>query len=317
MDVQGLKSYVTELVLKCGSQAEIARKCGISSTALSQWLNGKYKVSGNGMNTRIARELQFVSNRLKTVESVYSYQQVKATYLLAKNARMWKGISSPAGTGKSQALFDLYLKSSDNSVVYLRCGYWNSEQFLEALCKVTKGLPRNMSARNSRYRREEYKSRIVDFVWENEEKKPIFLIDEANKSLNSAIAELIDLENQTNGYLGLILAGTETLENRIHLGATRTIKTVHMDELESRLGRDFTHLWGATEQNVYDMCAANGVADYQTQQFIWQKLPKTEKKVPIGKNGKEVIETFTDDFRCMTQLIQEELLFRQVKEGFA
>lgn len=309
MDVNGLKSYVLELIEKSKSQNEIARKCGISTSTLSQWVNGKYNTKGNDMSIRIARELRYVSDRWKAVETVCSYQQVNTTFQLAKNLRLWKGISSCAGSGKTEALFDLYLKSSDDSVVYLQCARWSARQLLLSLRKATKGVAERHESN------EEMKEVIVQFVYDREEKKPIFLIDEADKLNLSAFSELNDLYNRTKGYLGVILAGTETLENRIVEGASRKKKVAYMDELESRLGRDFIHLWGATEQNVYDVCTANGLTNTDRQSSIWNKLKKAEKLVPMGKNGREIKVLFTEDFRCMSQLIAEELFFQNMTGG--
>lgn len=309
MNVEKLKAYVTELVAKSKSQNEIARKCGISTSALSQWLSGKYKATGNDMAIRIARELRFVSDRWNTVETVSSYRQVQANYLLAKSEHVWKGISSCAGIGKTESLFNLYLSSPDDSVVYVQCARWTARQLLLALRKATRGVVKNYETL------EEMKEIIVSYAYEREDKNPVLLIDEADKLLPAAFAELNDIENRTKGYMGAVLAGTESLENIIHGGATKRIKARYMDESESRLGRDFVHLWGAMERDVYDVCAANGVDDPEIQERIWFKLKKVDKKVPMGKNGKEIIVPFTEDFRCMTQLIKEERFYKQMREG--
>lgn len=309
MDVLKLKAYVAGLIAKGSSQNEMARKCGISESTMSQWLTGKYKARGNDMSIRIARELRFVSDRWNTVESICSYRQVVATYLLAKNEHLWKGISSCAGIGKTESLFDLYLKSPDDSLVYVQCARWTARQMLLALRRATKGPVDHYETL------EEMKEVIVSYVYEREDKNPVLLIDEADKLLPAAFAELNDIENRTKGYLGAVLAGTETLENMIHGGATKRTKARYMDESESRLGRDFVHLWGAMEKDVYEVCAANGVDSPEMQQQIWLKLKKVEKKVPMGKNGKEIIVEFTEDFRCMTQLIKEERYYKQMREG--
>ena len=42
MDNQALKTYIEKLINRGSSATELARKCGISDTAMSQFRSGKY-----------------------------------------------------------------------------------------------------------------------------------------------------------------------------------------------------------------------------------------------------------------------------------
>ena len=53
MDTQSLKAYIEKLVKRGSSGAELARKCGISDTAMSQFRSGKYGAKENPIRFRL------------------------------------------------------------------------------------------------------------------------------------------------------------------------------------------------------------------------------------------------------------------------
>ena len=97
MDIQGLKQYVDTLVKRGSTQGEIARKCGISGTTLSQILSGKYAAKEDNMAAKIAAALNYYEGAWNVVETVSSYQQIKAAFNAAKRNSKWFCISSRSG----------------------------------------------------------------------------------------------------------------------------------------------------------------------------------------------------------------------------
>lgn len=133
MDNQALKTYIEKLINRGSSATELARKCGISDTAMSQFRSGKYGANEDSIAEKIASGLNYYENAWNVVESVTSYQQVRTAFVAAKRNHKWMCISSRSGSGKTQSLIDLYNMSTDNSVIYLKCRKWTARKFLTKL----------------------------------------------------------------------------------------------------------------------------------------------------------------------------------------
>ena len=108
MDNQALKTYIEKLINRGSSATELARKCGISDTAMSQFRSGKYGANEASIAEKIASGLNYYENAWNVVESVTSYQQVRTAFVAAKRNHKWMCISSRSGSGKTQSLIDLY-----------------------------------------------------------------------------------------------------------------------------------------------------------------------------------------------------------------
>lgn len=307
MDIIRLKNYVESCINRCGSAAEIARKCNISPSTLSQFRNGKYGAKEDTLALTISQALGYRENDWITVDTVTSYKQVAVTFRAAKEESMWMGISSRAGIGKTEALRDLYNRSTDDSVVYLECSVnWSLKQFFLALYTRTLGVPKGYKTV------EILKNEIVDYLYSISAKKPLLIIDQADKLKPSAMSALIDLYNKTDSFLGAILAGTQRLETKIKHGANSNGEKDNFDEIDSRLGREFVHLLGATKADVKAICAANGVPDVSRQEYIWGQIDKISKEPSRGAASPV---WFTEDFRRLMRLIKIERVQNLIKEG--
>ena len=244
MDNQALKTYIEKLINRGSSATELARKCGISDTAMSQFRSGKYGANEDSIAEKIASGLNYYENAWNVVESVTSYQQVRTAFVAAKRNHKWMCISSRSGSGKTQSLIDLYNMSTDNSVIYLKCRKWTARKFLTKLATC-----------------------MGETV----------TLDDAGKLAHSALCTLIPLYDDTLHRLGAIVAGTETLERNIK----RYVGRVEgYDEIDGRFCRNYIALLGATKKDVKAICAANGINDTEEQENIWGKLNK-EKKEPV------------------------------------
>jgi len=139
----------------------------------------------------------------------------------------------------------------------------------------------------------------------------LLIDEEADKLKPGALRTLIPLFNRTEDRLGLIMSGTENLEKEIRQGVR--LKKKGYDELESRFGRSYIHLKGATEKEVQAICEANGIDTPETIALIWGELEKESKpvtvKTPTGT--KDVMMPFVEDFRRLKRLIKRELLLKK------
>lgn len=302
MDIQDLNLYIETLIKRGSSQAEIARKCGISDTTISQLLSGKYGAKTDNMTARIATALNYYENSWKVVESVSSYQQIKTAFNAAKRNSKWFCISSRSGSGKTQSLIDLYNTSADKSVIYLKCRKWTGRKFLTKLATC-------LGISVTRYMdNDDLLDAIVESVNQMGSLHPLLILDDAGKLTHSALCTLIPLYDDTLHRMGALVAGTETLERTIK----RYVGRIEgYDELDGRFKRNYINLLGASKKDVAAICAANGVTDKEKQAYIWGKLDKREK-APV-EGGK--MYYFCDDLRELAGMIENEQIREQLERG--
>lgn len=108
--------------------------------------------------------------------------------------------------------------------------------------------------------------------------------------------------------MGCLLAGTENLHKEIARGVRNNTKGY--DEIDSRLGRSYIELPGATEQDVLDICMANGL-DSETASRIWSEVEKVKRLVKVqNKKGdtKERNLYFCEDLRRLMRFVKREQL---------
>lgn len=303
MNTASLKTYIETLISRGSSASELARKCNISDTAMSQFRSGKYGAKEDTIAEKIAAGLNFYENAWKVVESVTSYKQVRTAFMVAKKYHKWLCISSRSGSGKTQSLIDLYNVSNDNSVVYLKCRKWTAHKFLVKLATcLGSSITRYMD-------NDDLIDVIVGSFNRISDKSPILILDDAGKLTHSAISTLIPLYDDTLHRVGAIIAGTETLERTIKRNVGRV---EGYDEIDGRLNRNYISLLGATKKDVMAICAANGITELEEQELIWGKLNKAEKyPTPESKNK----VWFTDDLRELSGMIEDNLIRQQIKRG--
>lgn len=303
MDIQGLKQYIETLVKRGTIPAEIARKCGVSDTTISQFRSGKYGAKEDSIATRIATALNYYDNAWNVVETVSSYQQIKTAFNAAKRNSKWFCISSRSGSGKTQSLIDLYNISADKSVIYLKCRKWTGRKFLTKLA-ICLGIEVKRYMDN-----DDLLDAIIQNVNEMAHLHPLLILDDAGKLTHSALCALIPLYDDTFHRMGALVAGTETLERTIK----RYVGRVEgYDEIDGRFKRNYISLLGATKKDVCAICEANGVTDKNKQLEIWGKLDK-RKKEPVEGSGKFAL--FCDDLRELAGMIDNELIHQQLERG--
>lgn len=306
MNRNGLIKHIDLWKSKLGSYSAVARKCNINPGALSSILSGKYGADEAQMLQKIAKELKYHESTWKIVRSINNYKKIEQVYNDAKSDSMWFAVSNKAGSGKTQTMEDLFNRDTTGSVVFIQAEEWSGRQFLVKLILQTLG--------ESAIQSKGYLSvaKLTDIVanYFNDMSldRPVLLIDEADKLRPTALRTLIPIYNRTENCLGVILSGTENLEKEIGTGVRLHKKG--FDELESRFGRTYIHLRGASEKEVFEICAANGISDRNKQEQVWGDLPKMNKRVEVktATGKKEVMLPFADDFRLLMRLIKRELL---------
>ena len=141
---------------------------------------------------------------------------------------------------------------------------------------------------------------------------PCFILGDLNdRGLPAAFRKLIPLYNRTEHRLGCVLAGTENLHKEIARGVRNNTKGY--DEIDSRLGRSYIELPGATEQDVKEICTANGLDD-ATADRIWNEVDKIKRYVKVTNKRGETKEKnlfFCEDLRRLMRLVKREQIANQ------
>ena len=305
MNRNKLIQHIELWIKRLGNASKVAKKIGISDTALSQIRSGKYGADDTDMLTRIAVALEYKETEWTVVRTISNYRRIATVVRDAKEEKMWFAISNPAGSGKTGTLEDIYNQDTSGSITFLQAQEWTARQFIEELTRKTIGA----SILKGSYKPiAELLQLVADYFNEQAFSDHVLLIDEADKLRPAALRLLIPLFNKTEDRLGVVISGTENLKKEIKAGVRLAKKGY--DEIESRFGRTYISRYGATEEEVKQICEANGITNPTTQEQIWGELEITKKMTPKNTNrGKvEVPVAYAEDFRRIKRLIKRELL---------
>lgn len=290
---------------KLNSYAKVAKKCNISTTALSLVMSGKYGANENQILGKIATALDYKDIDWKIVKTIGNYKRIAQAVEDAQSEKMWFAVSNKAGSGKTGTLEDIYNQDTTGSIIFIQAHEWSARQFLTQLVVKTIGI----SKLKGKYKtNDELLEIICNYFNEQAFNSPTLLIDEADKLKPAGLRLLIPLFNKTEDRLGVVISGTENLQKEIRRGVRLAKKGY--DEIESRIGRAYIELKGATEKEVYQICEANGIADEFTQNKIWSEVEKvkTLTKVRSRRGEREIFIEYAEDFRRIKRLIKRELL---------
>lgn len=311
MNRNGLIRHVDDWIQRLGSQSKVAEKIGISVSTLSLWHSGKYGANTEKLDQTIASALEYKQREWVTVNNIANYRQIQIVFTQAKDESMWFAISNKAGSGKTETLTDLFNRDKSGSVIFIQAEEWTGKQFLMKLIEKTTGPVKG------NYSISQLTEIVCSYLNNLSLQKPVLIIDEADKLKPSALRTLIPIYNRTEQRLGCVIAGTENLEKEIKKGVE--FKRKGYDELDSRLGRSFIHLSGASESDVYAICEANKVTDPERQFYIWSQLEKVKKQTTVQtKSGaRPAMREFVDDLRRLMRLIKTEHIVENLKKPAA
>lgn len=294
--------HVQDWITRLGSQSKVAEKIGVSITSLSLWLNGKYGADTGKMDAKIAAALGYQEDGWQVVTSITNYRKIEFVVNSCKQESMWMAISNKAGSGKTHTLEHLFNRDLTGSIIFIQAEEWNARQFLVELAERTCGVPKRSYTDIPTLLKliTEYLNRLAA-------DKPLLIIDEADKLRPAALRKLIPIYNRTEHRLGCVLAGTENLHKEIARGVRNNLKGY--DEIDSRLGRSFIDLPGATEQEVRDICLANRL-DETAASRVWNEVEKVKKitrvKSKVKGDVREKSVFLCEDLRRLMRLIKKE-----------
>lgn len=308
MNRNNLIKHIEIYKTKLGSYAKVAEKCGINVGALSTIMAGKYGADETKMLHRIAIALDYKETDWNIVRTIGNYRRINQAFSDAKEESMWFAVSNKAGSGKTGTLEDIYNQDITGTVIFIQAEEWTGRQFLMKLIAKTIGE----NALKGKYKTQsELTDLITNYFNEMAFQKPVLLIDEADKLRPAAFRILIPLYNRTEDRMGLIISGTENLAKELKTGVRLMKKG--FDEVESRIGRSYIQLQGATEQEIYEICEANGVHDELAKARIWEEMEKVKKptRVMTSNGQREILIEYAEDFRRLKRMVKRERLLSQ------
>lgn len=143
--------------------------------------------------------------------------------------------------------------------------------------------------------------KVIDFFAKRQSRKPLLIVDEADKLRPSALRWFITLYNELEDKMAVVIAGTENLEKTISKGVK--YNKLGFDEISSRFGRKFiNNLLGARKEDVELICRANGIDDKAMISKIFEECEPVN--IVIQEQSIKVVE----DLRRLKRVIKRELI---------
>lgn len=262
-----------------GSYSKVASKCSVAvATITNNMLNeDRWVFVKDAMWVKVGHALGFnVSKQSWSIVETHNYKLMYNILNMAQSDSLFMAISYQAGSGKSTAIRAYKEEDDTNSVFVLQCQEWTRKTFLQQLAQTLGIAPERQTVT-------QLSNAIVRTLKERAASHlSLIIIDEADKLKAAALRWLIHFYNELEFQVGCVLVGTDNLEKEIKRGTRNALKGY--DELDSRLGRRFIHLFGTTFDDVQKICTANGVVEPEAINRVWQSIETEEKPV----NGKLV-----------------------------
>lgn len=285
---------------RLGSYRAVAQKCKISEATISQLRKGTYAADGDDIYLTIGVALGYVfdSGRWNIAETT-NYRIITEVLNDAKLESMFVGIAHRAGSGKT-ATSDAYLAANRRNGVYkLNCREWNGRAFLSELIReIGAEMPKGYASVNAMIGSSSEAFKRIAY------QKPLLILDQANSLKASSLRTLIHLSNECEDILGLVILGTENMEHEIKRGVR--LNKLGYDEIDSRFGRKYVHLTGATLADTRRICEANGIDDKDMQSAIFHDCEPS--RISVESDGQSRTVLVIEDLRRLKRLIKSKRL---------
>jgi len=279
---QAIASKIEEKKEALSTYSAVATFCNVSESVISQMKAGTYTTKNEAAWMEVGMKLGWkpdyaTGKKEWVVVETSDYKSINKLVNDAKNQSLFMGISDIAGSGKSAPLKDIAEKNNGNLGIDIARGYKTPNKLLEL---------------------------VIDFFQRRNLQQPLLIIDEADKLKDAAKRIFIPLYNRCEDTLGVVIAGSEHLEQEIKKGVKYRKKG--FDEIDSRFGRRYIKLMGNTIGDVTKICTANGVADKATITSFFEECAPIRKIIKI--EGKDVPIRVTHDLRRLKRLIRKAQL---------
>lgn len=294
------KNQIVELIEteknRLGSFSKVSKKCDVSAGTISAMANGNWELISLEMWSKVGKACGWRGGKWVVVPTITNYKLIEKRLTLSKEMGIFTPISDKAGSGKTATLKRYSEINADSGVFYIQAWEWTGRRFLVNLCQSL-GIDQGRGY----LRMDDLLKKVIRFFHDRSETNPQLIIDEADKLRPSALRLLIPMFNELEDILSVVISGTENLQKEIKTGVKFNRKGY--DEIDSRFGRTYLQLVGATKKDVIMICSANGVEDTPTIDKIWKDSNK--ERLALGNDKNQFVIT---DLRRLKRLVQREII---------
>lgn len=183
---------------RLGSYEQVAVKVGVSGATISQMINQKWDKIKPAMWQKVAHELEISAQRWNIAETL-TFKHITAYAEAVKNRQMFILISCKAGSGKTATLKAFSERNKEQSVFYIQAREWGKRDFLTELCRIL-----GVDTGKGHISIDNLGMKVISFFAKRKDKKPLLIVDEADKLKPSALRWFITLFNELEDEIGVI-----------------------------------------------------------------------------------------------------------------
>ncbi len=246
---QQIKEALGRFIEVKGSQNKAGNALkGISAATLSQIMNGNWELISDEMWRSLSAQLNVKNKNWNIVETT-NYKDLRAFFADAQDNSLVMAITGDAGCGKTVTARQY---QEDNSNVFMLCcnEFWNRKLFMQELLREMGKNPAGDTVGDM----------MADIVSTLKRLDcPLIIMDEADKLSDQVFYFFITLYNQLEDHCGIILMATDYLEKKVAKGLRLNKKGYK--EIFSRFGRRFIHLDPTSDEDIIEVCIANGITE--------------------------------------------------------
>lgn len=244
-----IQNALADYCARYGGQSKAAKILeGVSSGTISQMVNNNWENISDDMWRKVASQIGLEADKWNAVET-QNYARLMQILSDAQENQLWMAITGSAGCGKT---FACKQYSRDHQeVFYVSCDPdWTKREFFSVMLRKIGKEPSGLTLI-------QMKQKLVLQMRCLE--SPIIILDEADKLSDVVLNSFITLYNDLQYDCGVVMIATEFLFKRFDMGVRFNKKG--FNELWSRIGRKCVPLKGVSQQDIVEVCRANGVDD--------------------------------------------------------
>ena len=246
---ESLKQYVS----KYPSQNKAAQSLtGTSSATVSSILQGKWENISDDMWRNLASQLGTSAGTDWQVVETKAYQEMVFAMNDAQTVKNVTWVVGEAGCGKTTTA--RLFAAEQREAFYVLC----SEDMRKS--DFVREIARKVGLRTEGYSIRELLDRIIDSLVQMDE--PLLIFDEADKLTERVFHYFIDLYNRLEDKCGIVFFSTSYIKRRMQMGLR--YNKCGYNEIHSRMGRKFFEVERTSPNDVYAICAGNGLNEKQT-----------------------------------------------------
>lgn len=267
-EIKGLLKEYCDLY---SSQAKAAASLrGVSEATIINIRTGKWDSISDDMWRNVGKQVGYSKKGRWNFVDTIAAKSLIHYFNDAKEYSNTLSIIAPSGSGKS-FVADYYEGTNEN-VFHVTCAeYFNRKVFLQKLLAT-------MGKENTGYNVAEMMDLIVDMLMKME--SPLIILNEVDKLPDPVLYFFITIYNQLEDKCGIVMLATNHFTKRIERGIR--INKKGYSEIFSRMGRRFLGLKGVSEEEVTEICRANGLKDASEIKQIWNECEGDLRRVKRG-----------------------------------